>query len=56
MEKVKLVGKILLPELPKKEKQQPQKLLSDFPRAEDDGRCLCCEGWGCVECDHTGGY
>jgi len=28
----------------------------DFPRADDDGRCLCCEGWGCCACGHTGGY
>lgn len=27
-----------------------------FPRAETDGRCLCCEGWGCCACGHTGGY
>ena len=28
----------------------------DFPRADDDGRCLICEGWGCCSCGHTGGY
>ena len=27
-----------------------------FERAEDDGRCLRCEGWGCDTCQHTGGY
>ncbi len=27
-----------------------------FPRAEDDGRCLICEGWGCPACENTGGY
>lgn len=58
MEKVKVLGKIVLPELEKREEQQePEKFFKgNFPRAEDDGRCLCCEGWGCVECDLTGGY
>ena len=24
--------------------------------SNEDGRCLHCEGWGCPECGHTGGY
>jgi hypothetical protein len=27
-----------------------------FPRAEDDGRCTLCEGWGCIDCHYSGGY
>ena len=25
-------------------------------RSSQDGRCLSCEGWGCCDCSHTGGY
>jgi hypothetical protein len=28
----------------------------DFERAPDDGRCLACEGWGCWNCNFSGGY
>jgi hypothetical protein len=30
--------------------------IQSFERAEDDGRCIKCEGWGCDACQHTGGY
>jgi hypothetical protein len=28
----------------------------EFERAEDDGRCVKCEGWGCETCCYSGGY
>lgn len=30
--------------------------VENYRRANDDGRCLACEGWGCCDCRHTGGY
>lgn len=30
--------------------------VESYPRFEDDGRCRSCEGWGCCDCGHTGGY